>query len=78
MYVQLKLTDFYINAISEGVEKCAIGSGGKLSPCLPGKDEMVERDIGPCEGWRLAQGWAQVGQNFFHFTQQWLSLSGDW
>ncbi|KAM7537823.1 hypothetical protein Aperf_G00000064371 [Anoplocephala perfoliata] len=59
MYVWFKLSDFYIDATSGGAEKCAVGSEGKLSPCLPQKDEMVERDIGPCEGWRLAQGWAQ-------------------
>lgn len=39
---------------------CAVGTQGKLVKCLPEKDELEERDLGACDGWKFAQGWAQV------------------
>ncbi|VUZ40944.1 unnamed protein product, partial [Hymenolepis diminuta] len=44
----------------EGEEKCAVGADGTLVACLPQKDSMEERDIGACDGWKIAQGWAQT------------------
>ncbi|KAM3181278.1 hypothetical protein ACTXT7_014678, partial [Hymenolepis weldensis] len=45
---------------SEGEEKCAVGTDATLVTCLPQKDSMEERDIGACDGWKIAQGWAQI------------------
>uniref|UniRef100_A0A5K3F5C9 GRANULINS domain-containing protein n=1 Tax=Mesocestoides corti TaxID=53468 RepID=A0A5K3F5C9_MESCO len=54
-----------IKTASSTLEHCPLDEDPTvIAACDPTVEEMEERDVGACDNWRLAQGWAQAS----HFT----------